>query len=59
MAYKLNIKVGQELTKSLFEEMVNSSDIRKESVWTIIEHALIKRKMRRGYKTVFATELSD
>ena len=55
---KISLKVGTELTKKVFSEILLDDDVCKDSVWEIVEHAIACRKMKRGYKKIFGENLS-
>lgn len=48
--YKNKLNTGLKLTKDLFADIIQSDCVYNEDVWAVIEHAMVSRKLKKGYK---------
>lgn len=52
------IKNGDRITKDLFHSMVLDKGVYNDEVYFIINHAISRKKLKRGYRKVLESHMS-
>lgn len=56
---RINLKQGREITQDVFIAIIGDDTITHADVWSIVDYAIAKKRMKRGYKAVFNLYLKD
>ena len=59
MGYKNKLGVGLKVTKDLFSDILQSDCVYDEVVWSVIEHAMTQRKLKRGHKGIITLRVEE